>query len=104
VLLGPEYQEASKILPFLVFMPLMYTISETTVLGINFYKKPKWHIVIAGVSCICNIIGNWVLVPQFGGLGAALSTAFSFIVFFMLRTHISLKYYKVNYGLGKLYT
>lgn len=104
VLLGPEYQEASKILPFLVFMPLMYTISETTVLGINFYKKPKWHIVIAGVSCICNIIGNWVLVPQFGGLGSALSTAFSFIVFFMLRTHISLKYYKVNYGLGKLYT
>ncbi|MGE7905351.1 lipopolysaccharide biosynthesis protein [Peribacillus sp. NPDC094092] len=104
VLLGPEYQEASKILPFLVFMPLMYTISETTVLGINFYKKPKWHIVIAGVSCICNIIGNWVLVPQFGGLGAALSTAFSFLVFFMLRTHISLKYYKVNYGLGKLYT
>lgn len=104
VLLGPEYQEASKILPFLVFMPLMYTISETTVLGINFYKKPKWHIVIASVSCICNIIGNWVLVPQFGGGGAALSTAFSFIVFFMLRTHISLKYYKVNYGLGKLYT
>lgn len=104
VLLGPEYQGASKILPFLVFMPLMYTISETTVLGINFYKKPKWHIVIAGVSCICNIIGNWVLVPQFGGLGAALSTAFSFLVFFMLRTHISLKYYKVNYGLGKLYT
>ncbi|MFD4817056.1 lipopolysaccharide biosynthesis protein [Peribacillus butanolivorans] len=103
-LLGPEYQEASKILPFLVFMPLMYTISETTVLGINFYKKPKWHIVIAVVSCICNITGNWILVPVYGGLGAAISTAFSFIVFFIFRTHISLKYYKVNYGLGKIYS
>lgn len=103
MLLGAGFSGASTILPFLVFIPLLYTISETTVIGINFYKKPKWHILIASLSCIVNIIGNWLLVPSYGGTGAAIATAISYIVFLTLRTVISLNYYKVNYGLVKLY-
>lgn len=102
-LLGSDFKQAANIMPFLVFMPLMYTISETTVIGINFYKKPKWHILIAGISCIVNIVGNWLLVPEYGAIGASISTAFSYVVFFSLRTFLSLKYYKVNYGLKRIY-
>ena len=102
-LLGSDFKEAAKIMPFLVFMPIMYTISETTVIGINFYKKTKWHIFISLVACIVNIIGNWLLVPNYGALGASISTAFSYIVFFSLRTLISLKYYKVYYDLRRIY-
>lgn len=103
LLLGKEYRETANIMPFLVFMPIMYTISETTVLGINFFKKPKWHILIASISCVINVIGNWMLVPKYGAIGASISTAFSYVVFFILRTQISLIYYKLNYGLNKLY-
>ncbi|MBS4539287.1 oligosaccharide flippase family protein [Clostridium sp. D2Q-11] len=102
-LLGREYKAAANIMPFLVFMPVMYTISETTVIGINFYKKPKWHILIALTSCLINIMGNWLLVPKYGAIGASISTAFSYIVFFTLRTQISLVYYNVNFGLKKIY-
>jgi O-antigen/teichoic acid export membrane protein len=101
--LGREYAAAANIMPFMVYMPMMYTISETTVIGINFYKKPKWHILIAGVSCLVNIVGNSLLVPNYGAIGAAISTAFAYVVFFAMRTQISLKYYKVNYGLKKIY-
>lgn len=104
MLLGSEYKQAAAIMPFLVFMPTLYTISETTVVGINFYKKTKWHIFIAGIACIINIIGNWLLVPNYGAIGASLSTAFSYIIFFTLRTQISSKFFKVNYPLVKMYT
>jgi O-antigen/teichoic acid export membrane protein len=104
MLLGGGYEESSLMLSFLVFIPIMYTISETTVLGINFYKKVKWHIVIVTIVCIVNIIGNWLLVPQYGGIGASISTGISYVLFFTLRTFISLYYYKVNYGLKKVYT
>ncbi len=104
LLLGSKFKEASNIMPFLVFMPIMYTVSETTVIGINFFKKNNWHILISSVSCIVNIIGNWILVPKLGAKGAAISTAFAYIVFFTMRTQISLKYYKVDYGLKKLYS
>lgn len=103
IALGSQYAHASNIMPFMVFMPIMYTLSETTVIGINFFKRPKWHILIAVVSCIVNITANWILVPRYGALGAAISTASSYIVFFSLRTIISLKYYKVNYNLTKVY-
>ncbi|WP_040436799.1 lipopolysaccharide biosynthesis protein [Clostridium sartagoforme] len=38
IILGNKYEGAQFIFPFLVLMPIMYTISETTVLGINFKK------------------------------------------------------------------
>lgn len=102
-LLGENYKQASNIMPFLVFMPLLYTISETTVIGINFLKRPRWHIVIASISCIVNIIGNWLLVPSYGAIGASVSTALAFCVFFSLRTLISYRFYKVDFGIRKLY-
>jgi O-antigen/teichoic acid export membrane protein len=103
MLLGDEYEGASRMLSFLVFIPLMYTISETTVIGINFHKKVKWHILIAAIACVVNAIGNLWLVPSFGGIGASISTGVSYIIFLILRTTISLRYYKVDYGLKKLY-
>jgi O-antigen/teichoic acid export membrane protein len=102
-LLGKNYSESAKIVPFLIFMPTMYTISETTVVGINFYKKTNWHIFIAAISCAINIFGNWLLVPKFGAVGAAISTAISYIIFFLLRTKISLMYFKVDYELKKMF-
>ncbi|RJE83624.1 polysaccharide biosynthesis protein [Paenibacillus sp. 1011MAR3C5] len=104
LLLGNEYVEAGLMLSFLVFIPVMYTISETTVLGINFSKKVKWHVGIALVVCLCNIAGNYLLVPEYGGVGASISTGISYILFFTLRTFISLKYFKVNYELKKIYS
>ncbi|MGL4109657.1 oligosaccharide flippase family protein [Clostridium sp. LP20] len=103
LLLGSKYREASFIFPFLVFMPLMYTISETTVVGINFKKRTKNHILIAVVSAICNILGNCILVPPYGAKGAAISTGISYIIFFILRTKISGKLYEVGYNIKKLY-
>ena len=101
LLLGEKYREAAFIFPYLVFMPIMYTISETTVLGINFKKKTKSHIYIAIISAVFNLIGNLILVPKYGAKGAAISTGIAYIIFFISRTYISNRYYKVNYSLGK---
>lgn len=102
ILLGPKYREAAYILPCLCFNPIMYTISETTVSGINFSQKSHLHIWIALGACLVNFIGNTIMVPQIGGKGAAISTGFSYIVFFALRTYFSNKNYKVDYQVGKL--
>lgn len=103
LLLGKDYRDATTIIPFLVLMPVMYTISETTVGGINFKKKVRWHLVISILSCLFNIIGNYILVPKFGSKGAAISTGLAYVLFFTLRTYFSKKYYKVNYNLKKTY-
>lgn len=103
ILLGEKYRQAAYILPFLIFNPIMYTISETTVNGIVFLKKSKMQVLIASVSCLVNIAGNAILVPVFGCQGAAISTGISYIVFFSLRTFISNRYFPVDFKLKKFY-
>ena len=102
LLLGEKYREAAYILPFLIFHPIMYTISETTVIGISFMKKSKMTILIAVASCLANFIGNTILVPRIGMQGAAISTGLSYVLFFVLRTVISNHYYYVDYKLKKI--
>lgn len=102
ILLGEKYREAAYIMPFLIFNPIMYTISETTCAGIGVSKKSYLNIVISLISCITNFMGNALLVPILGGKGAAISTGISYIVFFICRTSFSNKYYYVNYNLWKI--
>lgn len=101
--LGSSYREAAYILPFLIFNPIMYTVSETTVTGIAFAKKSKYNIFVALGACISNLLGNMILVPMYGPRGAAISTGISYIIFFILRTFISNKFYKVEYKIKKFY-
>lgn len=100
-LLGKDYSGAQFVFPFLVFMPIMYTISETTVLGINFKKKTRYHGYIASFSAISNIIGNLILVPSLGAKGAAISTGLAYVVFFIARTYFGNKNYNIKINIGK---
>lgn len=101
MLLGHKYQEAAQIIPFLMFEPIMYTISETTATGIVVQKKSKYQLIIAGVSCITNFIGNLLLTPLLGARGAAISTGVSYIVFFAMRTVLANRVFYVDYNLKK---
>jgi O-antigen/teichoic acid export membrane protein len=89
MILSPEYKEAAIIVPFLMFYPIMYTLSETTQMGIGFTRKTYYNIVVTGIAGGLNILGNFLLVPELGALGASISTGVSYIVFFWLRTFIS---------------
>ncbi|PNR93207.1 lipopolysaccharide biosynthesis protein [Petrotoga sp. 9PWA.NaAc.5.4] len=104
LLLAKSYRSAAQIAPFLILMPIMYTTSEVSVVGINFKKKTFWHMLIATVAAGCNIVGNTLLVPLYGAKGAAFATGISYIIFFIMRTFISKYLYPVNYHLGKFFT
>lgn len=100
--LGPKFREASYILPCLVFIPIMYTISETTVIGINFSKKSHLHIWSATIGLCVSVVVNILLVPPLGNKGAAISSAISYIAFFSARSWLSQKCYKIPYNFSKL--
>lgn len=78
-----SYLPAASIMPFLIFHPIMYTVSEITVVGINFKKKTHWHLWISVIAASVNFVGNTLLVPYYGARGAALSTGISYVFFFL---------------------
>ncbi len=103
LLLGKEYYDSIYIMPMLVFVPIMYLLSETTHMGISFKKKTKYYLYISIIVSITNLIGNLILVPYFGAKGAAISTGISYIIFFSLRTYFSTKLINFRFNLKRIY-
>src|SRR5690606_37244349 len=52
-------------------------------------KENLFSMLAATGAMLTNLVGNYLLVPEYGALGAAASTAVAFIVFYVLRTEFS---------------
>lgn len=102
LLLGEKYREASYVLPFLMFYPILYTISETTQCGIVFMKKSHMHICVSLAALAVDVVACVLLVPSLGAVGAAMATAATYIVFYAARTFIGRRYYPVDFKVGRL--
>ncbi|MBC1937125.1 oligosaccharide flippase family protein [Listeria grandensis] len=86
-----SYQGALSIFPFLCFVPILYTISETTALGIVFSRKTYLNIYVAIGAVITNIGLAWYFVPIYGARGAALSMGIAYVIYYILRSLLSNK-------------
>lgn len=91
LLLSSDYSEAQYVTGLLALTPILYTISETTTLGIVFSGKSYYNILVSLFSIIPNIILNFLLIPQYGTIGAGISVGFTYIIFCLMRTFYSRK-------------
>ena len=101
-LLGEKYREAVFLIPYLSLYPVLYTISESTVYGINFAKKTHWHIIVMASCGGLNVVLNYFLINVMGSLGAAVATGITYTLLLVLRTAFSIKCFPVKYHLGKM--
>ncbi|MCR5420150.1 MAG: lipopolysaccharide biosynthesis protein [Lachnospiraceae bacterium] len=101
LILGRDYREAVSIIPFLTLMPILSIMFEMTGQGVKFTGKIKYFNYASLAAIICNLIGNAILVPLYKGVGAALATAITYIVYFAIGTMFSKKCYPVDYRFGE---
>ena len=99
LLLGSGYRGADRIIPFLTLMPIFAMMFEITVQGIKFVKKNMLLNIASACAIICNIAGNTILVPKLAGVGAALTTGISYIVYFAIGTYLSERSWSVGYDM-----
>jgi O-antigen/teichoic acid export membrane protein len=102
LLFAKNYREAASIMPFLLFVPILYTLTEISCLGIYFKKKSGWQLIIFCILLICSIIFNYFLTLYFGVKGTAVAVALSYLVYFYLRTIVSIKLYPMKFQFTKI--
>lgn len=85
-----EYAPVRWIVVSCLAYPLLYTLSETTVVGIAISRRSGFAMLAALVAFAFNILGNYMLIPLYGAAGAAVSTCIAFMIFFILRTEFSI--------------
>ncbi|BDF95572.1 oligosaccharide flippase family protein [Pseudoalteromonas sp. KAN5] len=93
-ILPSNYSAVQWILISCLGFPLLYTLSETTVIGIGVTRRTKFSLLATLFAFIINLFGNWWFIPIWGASGAAVSTCISFWVFLFLRTELSIYVWK----------
>ena len=88
-ILPAGYGSVQYILLAAMAYPLLYTLSESTGIGIGVRRKTFYSMLAAVLALILNTIGNWYLVPTYGAAGAAIASAVAFLIFFIIRTEAS---------------
>lgn len=102
LLFDEQYKDTGFVMPFLLFIPIMYTLSEVTVGGINYSNKTYYHLFIALFTAGLNYGLNFWLVPEYGARGAAIATGISYVALFYARTLISSHFYPLKISHTKI--
>lgn len=93
-LLPDTYDKVQYMLVACMAYPLLYTLSETTAVGIGLTRKSLYAMVASIVAAVVDLIGNYLLIPVYGAAGAAVSTAIAFWIFFFLRTEFACRVWR----------
>ena len=94
LVLPEQYNSVQYIVMPALIAPLLYTLSETTVVGIGISRKSYFSLYASLGALLAAIFFNFLLIPQFGALGASISSGLAFLVFFILRTEFSVLAWK----------
>jgi O-antigen/teichoic acid export membrane protein len=96
----PAYFNAYPIVGILAWHSIFYGFYLIAAAGIWKAEKTVWAPFLMGVTALLNIGLNAWLVPEYGGLGAALATSISFCIWNALTLFISESLWKVGYSYG----
>lgn len=86
ILVGLDYQEAYKIVPFIAFAEFMFGFQWLLGYGLMLHKKTKIIAACAIAACLLNLCLNVLLIPFYGYLAAAINILISYIVLLILIT------------------
>lgn len=84
ILYGDDYQEAGRILKYLVPYYFMYSMSTFFATFLDFQGKAKTRSICYCTVVVLNLFFNLLFIPYFGARGAAIATSLSLVPYTVL--------------------
>jgi O-antigen/teichoic acid export membrane protein len=104
LLTDPRYQRADKGVALLAFAGAVYAGYVVLAIGSGRARKTQWNWAVTGVGAAVNVGLNFWLVPRWGMVGAAVSTAVAYVVLFVGMTVYAQHVYPVRYQWRRVVT
>lgn len=98
-----QYSRAYVVIPFLALYFTFFYIGLRMSFGINIARKTFHFTWISVLTAALNIGLNFLLVPPYGMIGAAIAALASSIVWCILLVLISQRYYQVDYNISAFF-
>jgi O-antigen/teichoic acid export membrane protein len=104
LLTNPRYQRAEEGVALLAFAGAVYAGYTVLAIGSGRARRTQWNWVVTGIGAAANIALNFWLIPQYGMVGAAISTAAAYVVLFVGMTVYAQSVYYVAYQWRRVVT
>jgi O-antigen/teichoic acid export membrane protein len=104
LLTNPSYQRAEEAVGLLAFASAIYAGYVVLAIGSGRARRTELNWVVTGVGAAVNIGLNFWLVPAYGMVGAAISTALSYVVLFVGMTLYAQHVFPVAYQWRRVVT
>ncbi|MEO8664934.1 MAG: oligosaccharide flippase family protein [Ignavibacteria bacterium] len=101
-LLGEKYWAGLSIVPVILFAYMLNGMYVNFMAGIYIEKKTKHLPWITGLGAVSNVIANFILIPEYSYMGAAIATLISYLVMMLGIYFISNKYYPIQYDYKRI--
>jgi O-antigen/teichoic acid export membrane protein len=93
----PSYHSAAPVIPAVALSMVFYGANIVFTVGISLTRK-TWLLTIAiGSSALLNTILNFVLIPQYGAMGAAAATLIAYILLAVISYIVNRRVYPVPF-------
>lgn len=99
-----EFYGAYMIVPLILLSYVFSGMRLTASLGMLLTKNTKHIAWISIAAAALNVILNFIFIPMFGLLAAAVNTLVAFIVFYFVTQNFSDRYFKIPFENRKLFT
>ncbi len=101
-LIGSDYWSGLYIVPVILLAYLFNGFYVVFSAGIYIEEKSIYAPIVAGLGAITNVAANFLLIPHFNIMGAAIATLLSYVVMASGYYIVTQKFYKINYDYIKL--
>jgi len=97
-----SYLPAYEVVPVILFAYVFFGMSMISSLGMYLTAKTAYIAIITIASAVLNIILNFVFIPKYGIMGAAVNTLIAFIFLYLFSDIVSNRYYRIGFENRKL--
>lgn len=103
VMASQAFWDAHFVCAWIVPSVILYGFYNILNVGINIRKKTKITPLIVCIAAIVNLVLNYLLIPKYGMLGAAISTFLSFFIMAVAAYYFNNNIYPVPYQWGLIF-
>jgi len=100
--LGRDYWEGISLIPVFLCGYLFYGLYANFTVGIFIQKKSRYMIIFTGLAAFVNLAGNFILMPIWGMMGAAVSAMLAYLVMAASILIVNQRIYAVPYDFKRV--
>lgn len=97
-----SYLPSYEVVPVILFAYVFSGMSMISSIGMYLTSKTTYIAIITIVSAAINIFLNYLFIPAYGIMGAAVNTLIAFLVLYFLSLKISNRHYKIGFETFRL--